>query len=294
MKRWCRTTTGTSSRRLTNSLKSAGLPALDHDSVEFARLCRRLLVAREEYIQVERERWNGHYRPVTHAAGAAASAAAASSKGKTPVAPAGPRFTEVVAEVLRGECPIARTDVQVRAELDRFVEAIGGDKPIGSIVKADCRAYKDYMMQTRKLGPATIIKHLSNLSGIFKWCEGPRISSQRAAIPFAVSHRTRRRRRRRHRIGDRSPMKNCSRYSARGTIISQRESNPARYWLPLMCLFRVCRRRKLVNSRSVTFKKRGDPFIRINDDEKLGQTLKNEGSRRRVPHPFVPGQAWTS
>lgn len=27
----------------------------------------------------------------------------------------------------------------------------------------------------------------------------------------------------------------------------------------------------------------GTPFIRNNDDEKLGQSLKNEGSRRRVP-----------
>ncbi|RPH77703.1 MAG: hypothetical protein EHM80_11995 [Nitrospiraceae bacterium] len=27
----------------------------------------------------------------------------------------------------------------------------------------------------------------------------------------------------------------------------------------------------------------GIPFIRINDDEKLGQNLMNEGSRRRVP-----------
>ena len=42
-------------------LKAAGLPALHHDSVEFTRLCRRLLVAREEYISIEQDRWNGIY-----------------------------------------------------------------------------------------------------------------------------------------------------------------------------------------------------------------------------------------
>jgi hypothetical protein len=43
-------------------IKAAGLPALDHAGVEFGRLCRRLLVAKQEYVTIEEERWNGVYQ----------------------------------------------------------------------------------------------------------------------------------------------------------------------------------------------------------------------------------------
>ena len=42
-------------------LKSAGFPPLDHSGVEFGRLWRRLLVAKQEYLRIEAERWNGEY-----------------------------------------------------------------------------------------------------------------------------------------------------------------------------------------------------------------------------------------
>ena len=42
-------------------LKSAGLPPMDHDSADFGRLCRRLLVAQKEYTRIESERWQGIY-----------------------------------------------------------------------------------------------------------------------------------------------------------------------------------------------------------------------------------------
>ena len=44
-------------------LKAAGLPALDHNGAEWGRLCRRLLQARVEYTKVEKDRWNGEYKP---------------------------------------------------------------------------------------------------------------------------------------------------------------------------------------------------------------------------------------
>src|SRR5262249_39544394 len=42
-------------------LKSAGV-TLDAESADFKRLCRRLLLARIEFLEIESERWNGHYR----------------------------------------------------------------------------------------------------------------------------------------------------------------------------------------------------------------------------------------
>lgn len=43
-------------------LQAAHLPALDHASPEFTRLCRRLLRAKIEYARVEADRWEGEYQ----------------------------------------------------------------------------------------------------------------------------------------------------------------------------------------------------------------------------------------
>jgi hypothetical protein len=48
---------------------------------------------------------------------------------------------------------------------------IGGNRSVSAITKADCRAYKDELMQIRKLHLVTVIKHLSSLSSVFRWCE---------------------------------------------------------------------------------------------------------------------------
>ena len=42
-------------------LKSARLPAMDHASADFGRLCRRLLLATQEYNADEKDRWQGTY-----------------------------------------------------------------------------------------------------------------------------------------------------------------------------------------------------------------------------------------
>lgn len=44
-------------------LKAVGLPLLDHDSVDFGGLCRRFLVAKQEYLKIEADRWEGNYAP---------------------------------------------------------------------------------------------------------------------------------------------------------------------------------------------------------------------------------------
>lgn len=69
----------------------------------------------------------------------------------------------------------------------------------------------------------------------------------------------------------------------------QKTTNAARYWIPLLCLFQICRREEGVQLTVADIQEdQGIHFIRINDDEKLGQNLKNEGSRRRVAiHPSL-------
>ena len=72
-------------------------------------------------------------------------------------------------------------------------------------------------------------------------------------------------------------------------LLMQKTTNAARYWIPLLCLFQISRREEGAQLAVADIQEdQGIHFIRINDDEKLGQNLKNEGSRRRVPiHPSL-------
>ena len=63
-----------------------------------------------------------------------------------------------------------RTVDQVRTEFLRFVDTIG--RPVSSIRKADGRAYKDNLLNVRKVALATVIKHLAVLSGLFEPSRG--------------------------------------------------------------------------------------------------------------------------
>lgn len=62
-----------------------------------------------------------------------------------------------------------RTDSQIKAEFDKFIAVLGADKPVASITKADYRTYKEHILKDR--AQTTCIKHLSSLSGLFKWAE---------------------------------------------------------------------------------------------------------------------------
>jgi hypothetical protein len=147
-------------------LKSAGLPLLDHNGADFGRLCRRLLLAKQDVLKIEAERWNGVYK--THSVNGSAHVSADPVVVKSPPSKL---FSDVARLYFQENARAKRTDSQVKSELERFVEAVGGDKPIGTITKADCRTYKEHMLQARRLSLATCIKHLSSLSGMFKWSE---------------------------------------------------------------------------------------------------------------------------
>ncbi|MBA2486039.1 MAG: hypothetical protein H0V35_08070 [Nitrospira sp.] len=148
-------------------LASGGFHALDHDSAEFGRLCRKLLEAKQEYLRIAADRADGNYetRPrfQRQAAIPASTAATAPMSAVAATTPTGQMFSEAVKMYFKENSRAKRTDSQVKAELERFVTCIGGDKPIRSIMKADCRGYKEDMLHRRKIGPATVIKHLSNL-----------------------------------------------------------------------------------------------------------------------------------
>jgi integrase len=255
-------------------LKSAGLPPLDHDGVEFGRLCRRLLVAKQEYVSIEASRWNGVYKTRAAVAGSVSAPTKAAAPSKS--------FTNVVKLYFEENTRAKRTDSQVKAELERFVEVIGGDKPIGAITKADCRVYKEHMLQVRKLTLATVIKHLSSLSGMFKWGEaqGFILDGSNPVRGLAPNKRQAKKQ-----ASQRRPFTDAELLAVFGskTFMQQRNTNAANYWLPLICLFSVCRREE---AGQLAIKDIGEadgiPFMNITDEGE-DQGLKNEGSKRRLP-----------
>jgi integrase len=266
-------------------LVAAGLPPLEHESAEYGRLCRRLLEAKLEYFKLADARVDGKYENPLRFQRHQQHGTADSSVRAPAKAPAtGPLFSEVVKLYFKENARAERTDSQIKAELERFLECIGGDKPIGLITKADCRVYKEDMQDRRKIGPATVRKHLSNLGGIFKWsvAQGFPTAEQGnpcQGLPPSKKHAKKM-------AKERRPFTDAELVQVFGSkdFIRERDKNPARYWLPLLCLFTGARREEIGQLAVCDIQEeQGIPFIRINDDSKLEQSLKNAGSRRRVP-----------
>jgi integrase len=266
-------------------LRSAGLPGLDHDSAEFGRLCRRLLETKQDFLRIAADRVDGNYKTGPTRLRVPLGVQAPVAPPTAAPAPAGPMFREAIDLYFKENARAERTDSQIKSELDRFLESIGGDKPIGSITKAECRRYKEEMLHRRKIGPATVIKHLSNLGGIFKWSAAqgfiPAGEGSNPCQGLAPSKKQAKKV-----AKERRPFSDAELVQVFGSkdFIRERDKNPARYWLPLLCLFTGARREEIGQLAVCDVQEeQGIPFIRINDDAKLEQSLKNEGSRRRVP-----------
>lgn len=261
-------------------LKSAGLPALDHGSQAFKKLCRRLLEAQLEYSNRLRDRLNGEYSPF------AFSQAGKSGHNLLPVSSNSPPtklFSEAVQRYFKENKPRSpRSRLQSDAELNTFLKVIGGDRPISHITKAECRKYKEHLQDERQLRPATVSKWLSVLHSIFMWAE------RQGHIPE-----------------DSNPMKGLqlSKKQAREGAESYREFTdeellltfgseefkaqrteyPERFWICLLMLFQVCRRKEPAQLEVLDIQEEdGIPYIHIKHDGE-NQTTKTEASIRKVP-----------
>jgi integrase len=256
-------------------LKAAGLPPLAHDSVEFKRLCRKLILAKMDLLSIETDRWKGVYQD--RKVNAAPATVVAPPVKKSPL-------FSVIAKKYLAENPRARrTADQVRVELDKFLKAIGGDRPIASITKNEGRTYKEHLIQGRGVSLATVAKHLHTLSGLFTWAEKQGFMNEGAPNP----------------VKGLAPSKTESEKSATDirpftdeellrvfsstNFLDQKAPRPDRYWITLLCLFQLCRREEAAQLALTDIGAQdGIPFIVITD---LGedQSLKNKGSKRKMP-----------
>lgn len=189
-------------------------------------------------------------------------------------------FSDVMEKYLASSPRPPRTANPMRAEFLRFMETLGGDRPIGSISRADVVRYKE-RLQAKKQSPLTLIKHLSGLDALFKWAEvhayTPAASPVKGLVPS--------KRQAKKQALKRQPFTDDELLLVLSSqeFLRQRMERSERYWLVLLLLFQICRREE---AAQLYLKDIGEvdgvPFIQITADEK-DQSLKNEGSKRRVP-----------
>jgi hypothetical protein len=241
-------------------LRAAGQPALDHEGADFGRLCRRLLLAKQEYLRIESERWEGNY------VNNRVPAAPATPTVKAPAAPAGPLFSIVVDKFLAETPRAVRSAKPLKVELLKFVSLIGGDRPMTAITKGDCRQYKEHLLNERKLSMMTTAKHLSAVGAMFTWAALQGYASgDNPSKDLAPSKKIIRKQ-----MVKRRPFSEDELLRVFGSkeFPKQRDTNPARYWIPVLCLFNICRREEAGQLAVADIQEeQGIPFLRINDDE---------------------------
>jgi integrase len=255
-------------------LRASGMPALDHNSLAFKRGCRAFLLAKQKMLTAEVERWQNIYRDHSRSP---LEGVRPSPKEHLPVSKP---FSEVVRLYFKENTRADRTDSQIKSEFEKFQGIIGGDRPIASITKADCRTYKDHVLKDRS--QTTCIKHMSSLSGLFKWAEQQGFTPDNFNPVRGLSPN--KRQAKKHATSRRpfTAAELLAVFSSR-EFLKQRETRPERYWLTLLCLFQICRREE---AGQLALKDIGEesgiPFLNITDAGEE-QGLKNEGSKRRLP-----------
>jgi integrase len=269
-------------------LKAAGLPALDHQGAEFGKLCRKLLEAKIEYARIQAEVWDSGESPTQRAIQvatrvAAPLAASTPTSAQPPAAKSGPRFSVVVDKYFADNPRPDRTAKPMRAEFAKFAATIGGDRPIEGITKEDVRRYRDSLKTERKSSTATVSKHLSALSVVFKWAEDNGYRSDnsnpiKGLQPNKKAVRASLKQRRPFTLDELLRVFGSSEFKA------QKDSQPERYWVPLICVFQLCRREEAAQLAVADIQTEdGIAFMQIKVDESLKQGLKNESSQRRMP-----------
>ena len=132
------------------------------------------------------------------------------------------------------------------------------------------------------MSQSTCIKHLSSLSGVFKWAEAQGFIPDGSNPVKGLAPNKRNAKRG---AQPRRPFTDAELLQVFGSteFQQQRDSHPERFWMTLICLFEVCRREEAGQLALKDIQEQdGIAFFDVTDKGK-DQGLKNEGSRRRLP-----------
>ncbi|MBX3301595.1 MAG: site-specific integrase [Nitrospira sp.] len=273
-------------------LASASLPPLDHDSAEYGRLCRRLLRAKLDYAKIEMDRWEGVYKELPPSMGSTSIKAVPISQATGLAAPQGlppsKLFSEVVKAYHKDNPPRSpRSQQQTLAEFNTFLKVVGGDKPINYITKAECRKYKEHLRDERKNKPATVSKWLAVLSGVFRWAERQDFIPENSNPVKGLLLTKKQAREGAEHYREFTDAELLLTFGSE-EFRAQRGPRPERYWICLLMLFQVCRRKEpaQLNVADV-LEEDGISYLYFKHDGKE-QTTKTEASVRKVPvHPAL-------
>lgn len=246
--------------------------SVERDSLDWKRLCRGLLVGFQTVVRAELRALEGDYSPQPPTNGET------DTRGPVTVSR---RFSEVSALYFTENKRAPRTDGQIKAEFMRFLAVIGGDKPLGHITKADCRLYKEARLKS--IRAATVNKHLHSLAHLFTWASGQGfVQEDYNPIKGLLIHK----RTARQEKQARKPFTDAQLALILGhpEFLKQRHGkHPERFWMVLCLLLSGARREEIAQLQVGDIgDDSGVAFFNITNEAE-GQSLKNAGSKRRVP-----------
>ncbi len=274
---------------------------LPRDSPEYRRLCVELLKAEQVILRTEIDRWGGKYwEPQSAAYNIVPAATQAEAGGSSKV------FSEALRDYFthythRGP----RTNEEKKRVFKRFMEALGGDRLLWDITKADCVKFRDAYSQLPRRIPhkyrgkqlAEILADLAatqpDCSRVTKGTVNQALTDLRHFFSWAVKHDY---------YAGKNPAEgieyegvkrqsyepftdeDLSRVLSRKEFAEQRGKQPERYWLPLILLYSGARREEIAQLAPTDVRQEQGVWVfDIAPDAEQGKTVKNRTSVRRVP-----------
>lgn len=286
--------------RLWMSLKGQNA-TIDKTSPAYLRLCRELLKAELKITRIRTQREYGRYpdidRPVAPAALTAASIPAMT----------GLMFSEALKKYFEHYAGRANRTQQGKAMvLGRFIDILGGDRPINRIEKKDLICFRDTLSRFPQRVPIALRgKPISSLLDYPKAHPGKHKVLGRGTVngdltdlhhffAWAIKHDL---------YCNKNPVDGISFENVKQTsfepftdddlqaifaspnFLNERHGNrPERYWLLLILLYTGARREEIAQLLVSDIKVDGDVlYFDLTPDESRGTRLKNDSSKRQVP-----------
>ena len=280
---------------------------LTADSPAYRRLCVELLKGQQSIFKTEMARLNGDYFAPEGAAYRPSLGAAASNEAEPPLKSL--LFSEAVPLYFKNFKRTANTETRIQYELSRFIEILGGDRPIQSIRKADCRNYRDTLRQLpanmakrypgdavadvlkrsnadaryERLTDRTVNQALQHVGHFFTWATNEGYYRGENPIKgLALSGAEE---------GTYEPFtdEDLKRIFSAPGFIKQLARRPDRYFILLALLLTGARREEVCQLGIADVKlEKGVWFFDIAPDVEQGKRVKTKASRRRVPlHPLL-------
>lgn len=280
----------------------------DNQSPEYKRLCRELLIAKQKLLKLELDRIDGNYwnEPL------ALTVVDAGHDRSTLSLVASRQVAEIMTLYFKENQRKPRTDAQIQSGFEKFIQVIGGDRPIQEINKSECRRYKEILLKLPRamsavdrkrnlqdvlgdlpdtyqtIGLSSVNKYLHSLAHFFDWSKRQGFyEGENPAHGLTISKRhiqgKEKRKRKPFTENDLKLIFGSEDYR------KQRAANPERFWIPLILLHTGARREEIAQLDIADLKQeQGVWFFHITPDEERGKALKNAGSKRRVPvHSYL-------